>query len=663
MANTEVGSAYVTIFPKTSKNFSKDIGRQIDKSKSGISTKAVALGNLMSNAITGAVTRAASAATSTLSDAFFDYARYEQLVGGVDKLFGDASGQLQEYAAQAYKTSGLSANQYMEQATSFSAALISSLGGDTEKAADLADVAMRSMADNVNVFGSDMESVQNAFQGFAKQNYTMLDNLKLGYGGTKTEMERLIKDAASYKEAQKELNMTVDEGSMSFDNIVKAIQVVQKQQGIAGTTQQEAAETLEGSLNMTKAAWENFLTSLALGPDEIREAADELLESLSTLAENAGKYVGNALTGIMGAIGEAFGIPSEDVEEGLQGIRDEFSGFAENIRATIDDIDFEGFAEATAPLQEALSHLWDYIDGAAAGQGSGPSLADTINALQIPVAVITGLIGGAIELLVDLSNAFDTANEALGVFFGDLANLPTYVQSGLDTIAGLPQAFADGCAEAWQSVQDLLGFIGGALGGSLSGIFDTARGVVSSAWGAITGTFSSAVGRVKGLFGGLRSLVGQATGIFNGVKNAMTKPIEAARNLIGSAIGTITGIVNGAHLQLPQIKVPHFRIDGGQVPWGIGGKGHAPSIRIDWYAQGGFVDGATLIGAGEAGPEMILPKRGRLMDQFAEAIASRTGSDGGGVVVNLSYNGSADPNELVGTLTRSLRQLKATGAI
>ena len=208
------------------------------------------------------------------------YAEYEQLAGGVKKLFGDASDDVMKFASEAYKTSGMSANQYMEQATGFAASLINSLGGNTKEAAKLADVAMQAMSDNVNTFGTDMGSVQYAFQGFAKQNYTMLDNLKLGYGGTKTEMERLIADAAAATDAQKKLGLSVDGTSMSFDNIVKAIQVIQYEQGIAGTTAKEAATTIEGAFNMTKAAWENLVAGFANPDADLDALMDNLIVSI-----------------------------------------------------------------------------------------------------------------------------------------------------------------------------------------------------------------------------------------------------------------------------------------------------------------------------------------------------------------------------------------------
>ena len=242
------------------------------------------------------------------------YADYEQLVGGVETLFGAGGKTIEEYArsvgktqnaawaefvklssaqnnvlydaSQAYKTAGMSANEYMETVTSFSASLIASLKGDTFEAADYANRAVTDMADNANKMGTDMELIQNAYQGFAKQNYTMLDNLKLGYGGTQAEMQRLIKDASKLTGVQKELGVTVDSNSLSFGNIVNAISVVQKNMGIMGTTAEEAEYTISGSINSMKAAWTNFLVGMADDEADFEELIDNLLKSVEVVARN-----------------------------------------------------------------------------------------------------------------------------------------------------------------------------------------------------------------------------------------------------------------------------------------------------------------------------------------------------------------------------------------
>ena len=288
---TELGKAYVQIEP-SAKGIGSKIESVLNQETSGVGTS---IGSKLGGAIGtglkvagGAIVAGISAATGAVvnfgKEAVSSYANYEQLVGGVEKLYGTAADKVQQFANEAYKTSGLSANAYMETATSFSAALINSLGGDVDKAADMTDVAMRAMSDNVNVFGSDMESVQNAFMGFSKGTFTMLDNLKLGYGGTKEEMQRLIDDANTYRAS---IGETADLSIDSFADIVQAIQSVQEAQNIAGTTNKEAMSTIEGSATATKAAWENVITAIGRG-EGLKEAFDALTSSIFGEAEGEG---------------------------------------------------------------------------------------------------------------------------------------------------------------------------------------------------------------------------------------------------------------------------------------------------------------------------------------------------------------------------------------
>lgn len=321
-----MGGELFTLFAKLTLDTS-EFDDNTDKAKE----KASVFGDVLAADLVGkgislafdGIKKLGSALVDFTSNAVNGYAQYEQLSGGISKLFGTAGQSLEEYAAQqgksvdevrdkyaqlldaegiigqhaseAFKTAGVTANEYMEQVSSFSAALINSLGGDTVKAAERADTAMRAISDNVNTFGTDIGSVQNAFQGFAKQNYTMLDNLKLGYGGTKSEMERLIKDANEYG---KTLGMAGDLSIDSFADIVTAIDLVQQKQGIAGTTAREAATTIEGSLNMAKAAWENLVAGIADSDSNLGVRITEFADSAETALNNIVPAVGTALSSI-----------------------------------------------------------------------------------------------------------------------------------------------------------------------------------------------------------------------------------------------------------------------------------------------------------------------------------------------------------------------------
>lgn len=262
----------------------------VDKGFSETSNKAETLagklkGGLVTAAKVGgaAIAAAGAAAVAITKQAVENYGEYEQLVGGVETLFKSSADTVMQYAANAYQTAGMSANEYMTTVTAFSASLLQSMGGDTDAAAEKANLAITDMSDNANKMGSSMESIQNAYQGFAKQNYTMLDNLKLGYGGTKEEMQRLLDDANALNAAQGNYtNYTID----SYADIVDAIHTVQTEMGITGTTQLEASTTIQGSIASMKAAYENFITGLGDENADMAELTTELLDSAVTVAEN-----------------------------------------------------------------------------------------------------------------------------------------------------------------------------------------------------------------------------------------------------------------------------------------------------------------------------------------------------------------------------------------
>lgn len=274
---------------------------------SGVETGVSGLGSKLSSvagaALTGTVAAvgAATAGITALAKSSLDaYADYEQLTGGVETLFDTSASKVMEYANAAYETAGLSANEYMETVTSFSASLLQGLGGDTEAAADLSNQAIIDMSDNANKMGTDMSAIQNAYQGFAKQNYTMLDNLKLGYGGTKTEMERLLADAEELQKTK--YGIDVDYDIENFSDIISAIHTVQEEMGITGTTSKEASTTIQGSIGMMKSAWENLVTGLGDESADLDTLIDNFMQSVVTVGENIIPEVERILAGIGDAV-------------------------------------------------------------------------------------------------------------------------------------------------------------------------------------------------------------------------------------------------------------------------------------------------------------------------------------------------------------------------
>ena len=235
----------------------------------------------MAKATTVALGAATAGVAALAKEAIDVYAEYEQLVGGVETLFGDSAGTVMGYAENAYKTAGMSANEYMNTVTSFSASLLQGLGGDTEEAAKVANRAITDMSDNANKMGTSMTLIQNAYQGFAKQNYTMLDNLKLGYGGTQAEMARLINDSGVLGDSFTATANNINE--VSFDKIIEAIGVIQDRMGITGTTALEASTTIQGSIASMKAAWQNFLGGMADPTQDFDTLVANLVDSVVTV--------------------------------------------------------------------------------------------------------------------------------------------------------------------------------------------------------------------------------------------------------------------------------------------------------------------------------------------------------------------------------------------
>ena len=271
------------------------IDTEIDNSgaEGGIKSLSRKLGSLAKTgavAITGLVAATSAAVTGLATLSIKQYAEWEQLVGGVETLFKDSSMIVQRYADNAFRSAGLSANEYMETVTSFSASLLQGLGGDTEKAAQIGNKAVVDMSDNANKMGTSMEMIQNAYQGFAKANFTMLDNLKLGYGGTKTEMERLLADAEKLTGIKYDIN--------NFADIIEGIHVIQTEIGITGTTAKEAEQTISGSASAMKAAWSNMLTGFANDSADFDDLINDLVDTVGTFAENILPRVKIALEGI-----------------------------------------------------------------------------------------------------------------------------------------------------------------------------------------------------------------------------------------------------------------------------------------------------------------------------------------------------------------------------
>lgn len=392
------------------------------------------------------------------------YSDYEQNAGGIKKLYGDAYDSVMKNAVNAYKTSGMSANKYMETATQFSASLISSLKGNSEEASKQTEVAMRAISDNWNTFGGDLESITDAYKGFSKQNYTMLDNLKLGYGGTKEEMERLIDDANEYaKTIGKASDMSID----SFSDIVTAIELVQEKQGVAGTTAKEAQTTIQGSLNMTKMAWENLLVAFGNTEvegylDNVGEAVDTFVSSATVAFNNVLPVVEKAFQGIVLAIGAVIPIINKELPTMIStllpslltsaaalvsGIVSALPALLSSIVETIPTIistlmtqvDWSGIYTSMSEALSSVVTVFQELGTKVFEWFTGDGLAQLI---ECGTQLIVGLSQGLIE---GIPNLLEQALPMILQFAESLrANFGTIVDAGIEFLQNLVQGIANG---------------------------------------------------------------------------------------------------------------------------------------------------------------------------------------------------------------------------
>lgn len=421
------------------------------------------------------------------------YADYEQNIGGVETLFKDNADTIVKYASEAYKTAGISANDYMQNVTSFSASLLQGLGGDTAQAAEIANEAMVDMSDNANKMGTDISSIQNAYQGFAKQNYTMLDNLKLGYGGTAAEMARLINDSGVLGDSIKVNEKTVN--SVSFDKMIEAIHKVQTELDITGTTSKEAATTVSGSLGSVKAAWANLMAGMGDKNADLKNLIKEMVNTVKTFAKNIMPVIKQALSGVTTLISElapdiAAELPQlvsdllpQIIEAGTQIFQALVKGISDNIgtitQAAITAITTIATAliQNTGPLVQSLATIITTI-----AQALPTILPDLINAIveQIPTVIqavidcMPAIIDGTIQIVTAIAEALvDNIDliidgavqiiDALTMSLSDSDTAAKLAQSALEIIGtltmellkNLPDILADGILIAVELIKGI----------------------------------------------------------------------------------------------------------------------------------------------------------------------------------------------------------------
>ena len=534
MAGTELAKAYVQIIP-TTKGIKSEIGKELgeevenagdEAGKKGGENAGVSFAKKMLKIVAAA--EIGKKVVEGIKASVEAGAALEQSIGGIETLFKESSDTMIQYANNAFRTCGLSANDYMETTTSFAASMLSSVGGDTAKAAELSNNALIAMSDNANKMGTNMQDIQNAYQGFAKQNYTMLDNLKLDYGGTKEEMQRLLSDA---NKLNKQQGIITDYSIDSFADITEAIQVVQDNLGITGTTALEAASTLSGSFGTMQAAWTNFIAKLSVGnQDQVNQAMMDLASSASTfLFQNLIPAIGRIITQLPSAIGTFIttAIPLL-IENGKQIISNIIQGWQENKGRWKDTVNnfldnAIEWIETSLPqiLAEGIASVEEFIAGW--GQGDGHMMATvgeligkilTVIIKAVPQILAAGvLIVGklAVGFIQNIPYFLTQIGTLLGQMISTIAsNFPKLVSSGGSMLLKIIAGFINGITNIPSAVKK-------AVDSFKSNFRDVD-------WGEL-GT-NIIKGIVNGITGGIGKLVTAA-------KNVAKNALDAAKEALG----------------------------------------------------------------------------------------------------------------------------------
>ena len=605
---TDIGKAFVQIVPSAQGikgSISGILGGEADAAGKGAGLK---IAGTMKKVIAAAGVGVAIKKSLDAGGAL------QQSLGGVETLYGDAADAVKAYANEAYKA-GISTNSYAEQAVSFGASLKQAFGGDTTKSMEAANTAIMDMADNAAKMGTPIESVQQAYQGFAKGQYQLLDNLKLGYGGTKTEMERLLADASEL--SGKEYNID------NLGDVYEAIHVIQGELGLTGVAADEAATTFSGSLGAMKASAENVMAALMLG-ENVGPQMEGLVQSTVTfLAGNLLPAVGNIFASLPTAIGTA-------IRTGAPLIAEQASNL---ITALTDGINTK-IPELAAKLPTMVS-----------------TALSTISTLAPQVAAKGAeLLQGLGQAIIDNAPLLAaSAASAVQSFVAFLAeNLPSIAEKGGELVGNLAKGIITHLPQIVGAVAKIGAFI----------LKNLAR-VASS-------LIKAGLNLVKGIASGIRSGIGSLiTGAMNKIKDAIIRPIEAAKEKVTGVMDKIKGIFPLSIGRIfSNLKIPHINISGGKAPFGIGGMGTKPSISVSWYkkAMGNpyLFSNATLFGAGEAGDE-VLYGRERLMKDISAAVDSGKGR--GDVNINLNYDASDDATDMLRDLVRGVKRYRMAGAI
>lgn len=536
---TELGKAYVQVIPSA-----KGIGGMLKKSMGGdMDSAGTSLGKGLGSKIKAAII--AAGIGKVLKTAIFEGAKLEQSLGGVETLFKGSAGRVKKYAAEAYRTAGMSGNEYMENVTSFSAAMISSLGGNTKKAAKLSNQAITDMSDNANKMGTDLSMITQTYQSLARGQYQMLDNLKLGYGGTKGEMQRLLNDAEKLTGKKYDIS--------SFSDVTQAIHAIQTQMGITGTTAKEAASTISGSFNMMKASAKDFLGNLTLGRD-VSKSMEKLVASTGTFLSNLLPALGNIAKGLVNVIGTTF--PQM------------FSKIGNSLGASMPGLISKGLTMVTQFTASLRKNAGKFVSAGMEmllklAQGWANSMPVMIQKIPQIITNIAGLIndnapkimvtGGKIiiTLVKGLINAIPTLIANIPQILRAMWNAFTafnWMSLGSSMISGIAGALRSGIGSLFSAAQSLCVTIVNAFINLPTVLFNAGATAIvhliqgfRSAWGVIT----SIGGRI--VVAVISGLVSLASRMWSSAKSAASRMLSAFRAVSWGSVGThiISGIIRG----------------------------------------------------------------------------------------------------------------------
>lgn len=568
-------------------NSVEDAGQAAKNADSGFTKWKATLANLVSTAITKVIsgcTQLAAKMADVTKSAVGHYAEYEQLVGGVETLFKDSSGKLIDYAKKAYKTAGMSSNKYMDTATSFAASLIQGLGGDTAKAVELTNLAITDMSDNANKMGTDIGSIQDAYQGFAKQNYTMLDNLKLGYGGTQSEMIRLINDSGVLGEKIESLD------NVTFDQMIEAIHKIQDNLGITGTTALEAGTTISGSWSSVQALFENILTKVGskLAPT-VMGFLQQLSDWMETVDWDAfATSVGDALQRVFDWIQKIdFTTFFEKGMDGVENFLEKLGGLIEDVPKIIQTFKdwsplIAGVAAGFVTLKVAMA-ISSLISAVSTAIGILTGVEETATVAQTglnaamdanPAVFIISIIAGLVAALITLWNTNDGFREAVTAAWDSVkeafSNLAESIGEKIESIKNFFGNLKDAASEKFSAMKEVVSEKFSQINGTMGTIMQAAKDTVSEKLqnmktayaehgGGINGIAAAAMEGVKGYYSAGYTFIDNLTGgklsaVADKFKSKMSEAKQAVLNKVseiknsfssglGNAYSTVTNIL------------------------------------------------------------------------------------------------------------------------